>query len=237
MSMRGTIAKGSASHGRYATDQPPTGERRRMLERVPAGATVLDVGCWSGSAGKFLIKHRNAIVDGIEPNSRAASLARRSYRQVFGVRFEDFLAHHEGQYECVLFLDVLEHLPDPAETLKRSCRLLTSNGKALVSLPNIAYWWVRKELLLGRWQYEDTGLLDRTHLRFFTLASAVDLFGEAGWSIRWRSESLGQTPIIACPKRWQKILKRWPSLFAVQFLFELQPNIHFELPTHDLATG
>jgi 2-polyprenyl-3-methyl-5-hydroxy-6-metoxy-1,4-benzoquinol methylase len=195
-----------------------------MLERIPEGANVLDVGCWSGSAGRFLIKHRDATVDGVEPDERMASLASHSYRRVFVGSLQDFLSEGQGRYDRLLFLDVLEHLPDPTEPLRRSKRLLNGGGRALVSIPNVAHWSVRKELLLGRWRYQDTGLLDRSHLRFFTFDSAAEFLINAGWEIRWRSASLGQTPLIALPEQWLTLLKRWPSLFAVQALFEIEPT-------------
>jgi 2-polyprenyl-3-methyl-5-hydroxy-6-metoxy-1,4-benzoquinol methylase len=194
-----------------------------MLERVPRRARVLDVGCWSGTIGRFLIESRDATVDGIEPHPAMASIAGRSYRDVFVGSVEDFVGQTRRRYDRILFLDVLEHLPEPAEPLRRSRRLLSAGGRALVSIPNVAHWWVRKELLLGRWRYTESGLLDDTHLRFFTLDSAAELLVSAGWKIRWRSISLEQPPLIKLPDRWLPVLGRWPSLFAVQGLFEIEP--------------
>jgi SAM-dependent methyltransferase len=217
------IAERPGGHARYEVDQYPTGERRVMLDRVPEGASVLDVGCWSGSAGRFLIEHRNSTVDGVEPDEGMASLASQSYRHVFVGSFQDFLSEGQRRYDHLLFLDILEHLPDPIEPLRDSRRLLHHGGRALVSIPNVAHWSVRKELLLGRWHYEDNGVLDRTHLRFFTLDSAAELFIDAGWKIRWKSVSLGQPPLVSLPDRWLTLGERWPSLFAVQGLFEIEP--------------
>jgi 2-polyprenyl-3-methyl-5-hydroxy-6-metoxy-1,4-benzoquinol methylase len=209
---------------RYAIDELPTGERRVMLERVPRHASVLDVGCWSGSAGRFLIEHRDVIVEGVEPDRTMAALAAHTYRNVFVASFEEFLDQSEGRYDRLLFLDVLEHLPDPSEPLRGSRRLVTPGGRALVSIPNVAHWTLRKELLLGRWRYEETGLLDRSHLRFFTRDSAVEMLEAAGWSIRWESASIGQIPLISVPEHWLSFFNRWPSLFGVQILFEIEPN-------------
>lgn len=195
-----------------------------MLEKVPRNARVLDVGCWSGSVGRFLIEHRNATVDGVEPHVGMASLARGSYRNVFVGSIEDFLDRSRTRYDRILFLDVLEHLAEPIEPLRRSRMLLDEGGRALVSIPNVAHWSVRKALLLGRWQYEECGILDRTHLHFFTLESAAELLISAGWAIRWRSTSLGQPPLISVPEKWLAVLKVWPSLFAVQALFEIEPR-------------
>jgi 2-polyprenyl-3-methyl-5-hydroxy-6-metoxy-1,4-benzoquinol methylase len=208
---------------RYSVDEPPMGERRVLLARVPEGSSVLDIGCWSGSAGRFLIKHRNATVDGVEPNEAMASLAQTVYRDVFIGPIEDFLPNCRRRYHRLLFLDVLEHLREPSDILRSSRQLVSPGGRALVSIPNVAYWSVRKELLLGRWQYEDNGLLDRTHLHFFTFESAAELLMSAGWAIRWTSVSLGQIPLISLPEKWLSLFKRWPSLFGVQSLFEIEP--------------
>jgi O-antigen biosynthesis protein len=205
-------------------DESPTGERRVMLERVPGGATVLDVGCWGGSVGRFLMKHRHVTVDGVEPDPEIASHARRFYRDVFVCAVEDFLTDDQRVYDRLLFLDVLEHLRDPTDVLRRAKGLLTRDGRALASIPNVAHWSLRKELLLGRWRYQDNGLLDRTHLRFFTLESAEELLIDAGWRICWQSVSLGPPPLISIPEGWLPVLKRWPSFFGVQSLFEFEPT-------------
>jgi 2-polyprenyl-3-methyl-5-hydroxy-6-metoxy-1,4-benzoquinol methylase len=218
------IAEPRRSHERYAIDQAVRGARRVLLERVPHGASVLDVGCWSGAAGKFLVEHRRASVDGIEPEPAMAALAARICRNVFVGSFEDFLSSRSECYDRLLFLDVLEHLPDPSEALRRSKQLVYPDGGALVSIPNVAYWWVRKELLCGRWRYTDSGLLDRTHLWFFTLESAAELLADAGWSIRWNTVSIGQPPLVSLPEKWLRLLRRWPSLFGVQALFEIEPT-------------
>lgn len=210
-------------HPRYAIDEPPRGDRRSLLERVPEGASVLDVGCWAGAVGRFLIEHRATTVDGIEPEEAMAALASRFYRNVFVGTIEDYLASQRQFYDRLLLLDVLEHLAEPSDSLMRCTDLLNADGRALVSVPNVAHWSVRKDLLLGRWRYQEYGILDRTHLRFFTLDSAAELLVAAGWEITWRSVSPGQPPLFSLPERWLGALKRWPSLFAVQALFEARP--------------
>ena len=94
---------------------------------------------------------------------------------------------------------------------------------------------MRKELLLGRWEYQDSGLLDRTHLRFFTFATAEELLRRAGWRITWRGVSVGQPPRVRLSERWLGELKRWPTLFGVQALFEAVPG-HIETADQDAAS-
>jgi 2-polyprenyl-3-methyl-5-hydroxy-6-metoxy-1,4-benzoquinol methylase len=210
----------------YDHSQRPTGARRSLLERTPDGSTVLDVGCWSGFAGRHLVETRHAVVDGIEPDPAAAAMARESYRRVLQVGVEvaaDRLVAEGTRYDTLLFMDVLEHLADPAGVLSRCLDLVEPSGRALVSIPNTAHWSVRKELLLGRWEYRDNGLLDRTHLRFYTVRTAAQLLRDSGWTITWQGASVGQPPLIRLPQRWLVLLERWPSLFAVQTLFEARP--------------
>jgi O-antigen biosynthesis protein len=212
---------------RYLPDQQPHGARREMLERVDHGTVVLDVGCWSGSAGAFLQRERDVAIDGVEPDlamaDRAALHYRRVHRSTIERALDELIADRSHSYDSLLFLDVLEHLVDPRQVLEASRELLRPGGRALVSIPNVAHWSLRWELLKGSWRYRDNGLLDRTHLRFFTRASALELAHDAGWAVSWQHASIGQTPLVRVPESRLRALERWPTMFAVQFLLELRP--------------
>jgi 2-polyprenyl-3-methyl-5-hydroxy-6-metoxy-1,4-benzoquinol methylase len=211
----------------YDPDQVPRGPRKALLERTPKGSSVLDVGCWSGFAGRFLRYLRVAQLDGVEPHPDMARRAERDYRNVYCMPVEqaaDALLSRAQRYDVLLFLDVLEHLIAPGEILQWARSLVKPDGIALVSLPNVAHWSVRKELLLGRWQYTDSGVLDRTHLRFFTNDTARDLAASAGWRITHTDMALSPPPPLrGLSQDRLSPLRRWPGLFAVQMLFELQP--------------
>lgn len=208
----------------------PQGARREMLQRVPHRAEVLDIGCWSGAAGAFLQRERDAVVDGVEPEGRMADRAASHYRAVYRSTIEramdELIAERSNSYDALLFLDVLEHLMNPCQVLAASRELLRPGGRALVSIPNVAHWSLRYELLKGSWRYRDNGLLDRTHLRFFTKSTALELAREAGWEATWEHAAVGQPPLIRLSESRLRILKRWPTLFAVQFLLELCPVTH-----------
>lgn len=210
----------------YDADQVPRGPRKALLERTPQGSSVLDVGCWSGFAGRFLRDARGAEVDGVEPHVAMAERAQRDYRAVYCMGVEqaaDRLLADKRAYDVLLFLDVLEHLTAPAEILERSRSLVKPGGRALVSLPNVAHWSVRKELLMGRWRYTQSGLLDQTHLRFFTLASARQLATQSGWRIVYQDAALTPPPPLrGLAQERLKPLRGWPELFAVQLLFDLR---------------
>jgi 2-polyprenyl-3-methyl-5-hydroxy-6-metoxy-1,4-benzoquinol methylase len=211
----------------YDPDQIPAGRRRSLLERTPAGASVLDVGCWSGFNGRYLQETRGAVVDGVEPHREMAGRAAATYRDVLVEPIETGLTRLEAdarRYDVLVLFDVLEHLADPAEVLEALRVLTRHGGRALVSLPNVAHWTVRKALLQGRFEYADSGILDRTHLRFFTRESARRLLEDAGWEITWEGVTLDQPPLLRLGPRALGVLDRWPGLFGVQLLFEAQPS-------------
>src|SRR5258708_31633909 len=119
----------------YAPDQVPTGARRRLLDRAPAGAVVLDVGCWSGFNGRYLIEHHRSEMIGIEPNRDMAARARPDYVTVHTMTIEEALnGVLDGQtFDLVLLLDVLEHLIAPEAVLRGLRRHLARDGHVLIS--------------------------------------------------------------------------------------------------------
>jgi 2-polyprenyl-3-methyl-5-hydroxy-6-metoxy-1,4-benzoquinol methylase len=217
----------SRSEARYAHSQYPLGARREMLERVAQGAEVLDVGCWSGGLGAFLGQERGAVVDGVEPEHQMAARAADHYRAVYQSTIEhameELLTERHHSYDSLLFLDVLEHMVDPHAVLAGAHQLLRPGGTVLVSIPNVAHWSLRLELLRGSWRYRDNGLLDRTHLRFFTKTTTLELVREAGWEPTWERVSIGQPPLIKLSESGLRVLELWPTVFGVQFLLELRP--------------
>lgn len=205
----------------YDPDQVPTGARRALVDRVGAGAEVLDIGCWSGFVGRYLRASREAVVDGIEPHPGMAELARASYRTVVASTVEAALAGDalaDRRYDAVLALDVLEHLADPLPVLSEVAGRLAEGGRVLASVPNVAHWSLRKELLRGRWDYQDSGLMDRTHLRFFTRRTLEELFTAAGLTVVAEDAELGHLPRLRLTPRREAWMRRRPELFAVQFL-------------------
>jgi SAM-dependent methyltransferase len=199
-----------------------THTHRCLLEHVPRGSTVLELGPASGYMTEALVR-ASCIVDAVELNPADAAKAARYCRKMIVGSVEDpaTLAQATGRYDIALMADVLEHLRSPEVVLAEVGRRLTADGEALVSLPNIAHWRMRLELLRGRFDYTDTGLLDRTHLRFFTLDGARRMFGEAGFAV---AEVLIPLPGRARFGRlttWSR--NRLPSIFAVEIVYRLRP--------------
>lgn len=163
--------------------------RADVLALVPEEAwRVLDVGCGAGQLGQALKERDTKEVVGIELNQEAAHIAAAVLDRVICAPVESVALEELGPpYDCIIFGDILEHLVDPWATLHRFTTLLTPEGRVVASLPNVAHWSVVAGLLRGRWEYRDRGLLDCTHLRFFTRRSIAALFAQAGLVVeRWK---------------------------------------------------
>ena len=161
-----------------------------LLEMVaPAPKRVLDLGCFCGGSGRWL-KQRfpGCEVVGIEMLDRAAAMAAQVYDQVIVGTFEqvDFAAQglKPGSFDAIIAADVLEHIYNPWQALHRLKPLLAPNGAIYVSLPNVRNLNVLSALASGQWRYEGAGILDITHIRFFTLAQASEMLSQTGWLIR-----------------------------------------------------
>ncbi|MCF8720702.1 glycosyltransferase family protein [Nitrospina gracilis] len=215
--------------------------RQDLLHLVPRDAqSVLEVGCGAGHTGHAIRERQGAVVTGIEVNSRAAAEARRHLDIVLEGSVENMdLPFAEKEFDCILFADVLEHLVDPALVLRKTLPYLSERGVVVASIPNIQYHGILNQLGEGNWTYEDEGILDRTHLRFFTLKEIQKLFAETGYEVRVVEENLdpqyekfvspGQTSIrtgrVTISDLTPEELKRF---FVIQYKLVAQPAIHAE---------
>lgn len=152
------------------------------LELVGSGKKVLDAGCSTGYLARALVA-QGCAVTGVEIDSEAAEQARPSLeRLVVGDLERLDLAAEFGseQFDAIVFGDVLEHLTSPERVLRAARDLLAPGGSIVISVPNVTHGSLRLALLEGRWKYTETGLLDRTHVRFFTRDSLRELVHGAG---------------------------------------------------------
>jgi 2-polyprenyl-3-methyl-5-hydroxy-6-metoxy-1,4-benzoquinol methylase len=146
----------------------------------PAGRRVLDVGCGSGALG-LLLKSRGHVVTGLELVPDAAEHARRYLDHVTVADVETGgFPFSPGSFDVVILADVLEHLIDPWRTVRQAAELLAPTGCVVASVPNVQNIDVLRRLIRGRWDYRERGILDRGHLRFFTLRTLRRLFDDAG---------------------------------------------------------
>lgn len=160
-------------------------QRREMLDFVPADAVrFLELGCGSGGFGVLLRESRkNVHITGIEIHPESAQEARGHLDVVIQKSVETALASiATGSIDCVVCNDVLEHLVDPWAVLQLIRTVLSPSGTVVSSIPNVRHFPVFKNYFLnGDWQYEKWGVLDRTHLRFFTRKSIARMFNETGF--------------------------------------------------------
>lgn len=164
----------------------PRSELVDLAPRVPR--RVLDIGCAGGKTGEYIKqKFPEAKVWGVEVNRAAAGLAATRLDKVFVGKFEDFdFAAHDigpGSLDTVIVADVLEHIYDPWGVMVRLRPYLTPDAQVLASIPNTRNLVLMKELAEGDWRYEPWGLLDVTHIRFFTLKAIRRYFHETGYRV------------------------------------------------------
>ena len=171
---------------RYQYKPEPWSSHSLILEQLrhyPEGTRILDVGTAAGTLGKNCLE-RGWILHGVEPVAEWAELSRPYYAEIRGQVLEqvgdDFLADHQ----VVVCADVLEHMPDPSSQLQRLVDLHPAGTRFLISLPNIANLRIRLHLLFGSFEYTEVGILDRTHLRFFTQRSARRMLENAGLRVQ-----------------------------------------------------
>jgi len=199
-----------------------------LLAAVPAGGRVLDVGCATGYLGAVLAA-RGSAVTGVEADPGAVAAARaRGLRVVEGDLEDpgtlDRAAEH-GPFDAIVCGDVLEHLRAPERALGALADLLAPGGRLVASLPNIAHWTARRELLRGRFPQADHGLFDRTHLRFFTRASARELAVAAGLRVAAEHPAPAPLPLQSRLPALRRLAgpaaRLRPELFALQLVLVL----------------
>jgi 2-polyprenyl-3-methyl-5-hydroxy-6-metoxy-1,4-benzoquinol methylase len=187
-------------------------DRREMLSFVPSSTrSVLDVGCGKGGFGGAVKADRPGVeVWGMDSSPEVIERATAALdRFVLGLFPDD---SPDRRFDCLTFNDSLEHMPDPWGALREAQRLLTEDGVIVVSLPNIRqYSIIRMLVLKGDWEYRDTGIMDRTHLRFFTRKSALRLFEECGFTV---SECV---PMAVANQGWKARLLSRLGNRAVEF--------------------
>ena len=160
--------------------------RPEMLPFVPDNCRrLLDVGCGAGGFGASLKQIRQIEVWGVELVSSVAATAKTRLDHVITGLFEPESELPGGAFDCIVFNDVLEHMIAPEQALRYARTLLAPGGAVLASIPNVRTLPVLWQLAVhGRWDYGDWGLLDKTHLRFFTKSSILRMFEDEGYTVK-----------------------------------------------------
>lgn len=172
------------------------------------GGNVLELGCAAGTMTQVLSRHYGCEVTGVEYDARAAEAAKPYCARVIVADLNDPLwisAIGDERFDTVVAADVLEHLRDPGACLRQVRNLLTVDGQAVISVPNIAHSGVLAALLNNDFPYRDTGLLDRTHTHFFTSRTLERMLAQTGFAVE------AMLPINA--GRWHEEFRRfWEKL-------------------------
>jgi 2-polyprenyl-3-methyl-5-hydroxy-6-metoxy-1,4-benzoquinol methylase len=196
---------------------------------LPDQSKVLDVGTASGTLAR-MCGDKPLRLFGVEPNADWVKLASPLYEKIWVGDIDEIEDANLEGYDVVVLGDVLEHLPDPERILKKLAGKQPAASLFIISVPNIANLWVRLNLLIGRFDYTDRGILDRTHLRFFTRKSLTAMVQNAELEIismqvtpiplellsNFFSSSLGRVlhAMLAQCTSW------FPTLLGYQFIVE-----------------
>ena len=203
-----------------------------LSQWMPRQVSVLDVGCATGSLTLRMNRGKDNSVLGLEPDAQRAALARARGLEVSCAILDEAFVATAGKFDVVVLADVIEHVAAPAELLRNAGALLRDGGRILASVPNVAHWTVRLQLLFGRFEYASIGIMDATHLRFYTRATLRRLFEAEGFSIVRMRPTAGlwmaayrRLPFRLLPRRLlgiaiRSMLRLLPGLFACQFVVE-----------------
>ncbi len=206
-----------SSHSLILSLLPSTGSGR-----------ILDVGAAHGYLSAVL-KERGFQVTAIEANPILAQEAAHFCDEVHVADLDGPLPQLEGQFDVILYGDVLEHLKNPMDVLTNLNRSLAPNGVVILSLPNIANIYIRLQLLMGRFEYQGRGILDQTHLRFFTRKTFRRFLDEAGLEVLHLTATPIPLPLVVSERFHGKLLagthtvnawvaRHWSTMFGYQFV-------------------
>lgn len=172
----------------YSFDPDGPSTAARIARLVGSGQRVLELGCGYGVISRQLSQVQQCTVTGVEIDPDSAEKARPYLHalHVGTLEGEDWLQAVQGTYDVIVCADVLEHLRDPAHTLAQLITLLSPRGRLVASVPNVGHAGIIAALLGGRFDYTPTGLLDETHLRFFTWDSLERMLNNAGLEVARR---------------------------------------------------
>ncbi|MFZ3231123.1 MAG: rhamnan synthesis F family protein [Pseudobdellovibrio sp.] len=158
----------------------------KIVKKIPNNSVVLDIGCGPGTLGSYLVSEKQCIVDGVDYDAQAIAKCSDKYRKTAVRNLEsDYLVGYfePESYDIIVVADVIEHLVNPDILLNELKKLVKKNGSIIFSVPNVTHLALGFELLFGKFKYRNNGLLDNTHLRFYSKESLIDKLESAGLNI------------------------------------------------------
>lgn len=201
----------------------PLNVDRQSIELIPNNCRILEIGCSTGFMGKYLRRQKHCYVVGVEKGIDEVKEAKKSLNQVIDGDVEEkiTLARIDEKFDVVFASAIIEHLKDPWTALKNWKKFLKKNGFLIITTSNISHWSIRLQLLVGKFNYQEYGILDNTHLHFFTTETFKKLVKNSGYKVEYSSID----PVGGGLPRISKVLSRiWPNLFAYQMLIKARPK-------------
>ena len=186
-----------------------------VLDEVSKPESVLDIGCSYGDLG-VMLKQKGCMVDGVEIYEPAYTEAKKVLNYVYKIDMDhpDLIQTEIlNSYSLITLMDVLEHFKDPQSVLSACRRKLSKDGRVIISLPNVVNIRERILFFFGYFDYKEYGVLDKTHLHFYTKKTAIALMSSVFLEVR----------LIECTPRYdflKRFVKFWPEMFALQFVIE-----------------
>lgn len=196
-----------------------------IFQLIEPRTKILDVGCGTGKLAEKLRKDKNCYVVGIERDTVEVRLAKQRCNEIIIADVEQLkeIPFEAGYFDIIVFADILEHLFDPKSVLFTFKKYLSNTGYIFISVPNVANWSLRFKLATGHWDYKETGLLDNTHIRFFTLSTIKDLVQKCGYDISY----IGCTSGLGYVD-WRLISGNpaniWKGLLGYQFMIKARKS-------------
>tara|TARA_Y100001968_G_scaffold228466_1_gene211264 strand:+ start:1694 stop:2392 length:699 start_codon:yes stop_codon:yes gene_type:complete len=227
------VRKSENANGTYYANSRP-----EVVARVPSSVDrVLDVGCGNGMVGASIKnKYPDCKVIGLEFSKTAADIASHSLDEVWRLNLNDLNPGEiKGDFDLIICADIIEHLLDPENFLKILRTKIRSNGKAVLSIPNVRHWSVLLPLLINdRFTYTDQGLLDKTHVHLFTYTEIKLMLSRCGWEIT--NTNINRLQQKLNPNMLKELLKMISSLGgneeyskttieAFQYIIDIKPII------------
>ncbi len=188
--------------------------------QISHGSKVLEIGCGSGQLANILTLSKKCRIYCVEKDPVMATIARGKCEEMLNADVEDTeLPYAEGFFDYIILGNVLEHMREPANVLARLKIFLSDDGSLVYSVPNIVNWYSRLTIFFGKFDYAESGVFDKAHLRFFDLVSAKKLAESTGYRIIL----LDVTPSIYLFKErlnflWYRLAVAWKNLFADEFI-------------------
>lgn len=186
--------------------------RLEMLDFVPKNAaTILEIGCGRSRFANAIKKRQACTITAIEPDPVMANESLASHDKVIVQPVEQALKNLDEKYDCILMIDVLEHLVNPWEILAQLREKLTETGCIVASIPNMRYIHALKGLVFyGNWEYDKSGVKDISHLRFFTANSIRSMFESQNFQL---SKMAGINK-IRLPVTWLVLGQLFPRILG-----------------------